>query len=488
MNYQFRTLSAESLPKLATLDDLKLTQLAQQLDDFSSFEQLQEFADIEFESLHTLEEIFLKIEQEKSEDIQFIEWVFCLQSKDEWESENSARTQRLAKRIWQIARHNSWLKQMLLWLFIQGHSEPILANALTNTISEFLDSDARESKELVEVIRAIAHRDYLTIARRGCDRALTPQDLLKELNLPQPVAIVNKVLNEIVEVFASKGKPDWLINCFEQMSREQQVEQVQLLFKRVSPEKGSNYPSLVAWLRDNYGHRTANSRWRSLDYEALIKLLEWLNAATWSDFEKVVNVLLSRLEITKQLKSRRTFWSHYSQSFNRFLILLPQKSFNKLNKEFKQNVDVLISDGSEETEVCIFDFGGLYVVEFFRGAGSETRLFSRQQNPEIEQKLFTDSELSVKKLRCLGGEACDHVFLWQYYTEKLLREKYKIFPNSKIKEFKGLPPDSKKYNPNTGLSSPSPEDKQERNRQLRTWQSQIEKLEQKAKAYCQTVN
>ncbi|BAZ45120.1 hypothetical protein NIES4102_21370 [Chondrocystis sp. NIES-4102] len=73
-----------------------------------------------------------------------------------------------------------------------------------------------------------------------------------------------------------------------------------------------------------------------------------------------------------------------------------------------QDISILLEDGSETTEVCIFDFGNYFLVEFFRGNGSETRIF--EKNTQTEQQLF-HSQLSIKKLRYLGlnNPIHDHV-------------------------------------------------------------------------------
>ncbi|MGF1590025.1 MAG: EH signature domain-containing protein [Pleurocapsa sp.] len=109
-----------------------------------------------------------------------------------------------------------------------------------------------------------------------------------------------------------------------------------------------------------------------------------------------------------------------------------------------QDVEILQEDGSDPTEICIFDFGDWFVVEFFRGTGSETRIFKK--DAKTEQQLF-NSQLSIKKLRYLGlnNPIHDHVICWQYFCEQLLRQK-NIFPNQGTENFKGVPDEYRKYN------------------------------------------
>lgn len=126
-------------------------------------------------------------------------------------------------------------------------------------------------------------------------------------------------------------------------------------------------------------------------------------------------------------------------------------------------------DGSNPTEICIFDFGEWFVVEFFRGKGSETRLLPK--NLKNQQILFGQNQLSVKQIRYLGGDRHDHVFLWQYYCRQWL-EKRKIYPN----------PGTKPY--------PKPTEYQltDRWRGLQRWESEIQRLEEEARHYCNKLN
>lgn len=139
-------------------------------------------------------------------------------------------------------------------------------------------------------------------------------------------------------------------------------------------------------------------------------------------------------------------------------------------------------DGSEPTEVCIFDFGAWFVVEFFRGNGSETRLFAR--DAKTEQQLF-NSQLSIKKLRCLGlnKPIHDHVFCWQYYCERWLKQ-HNILPNQGTTHFQGIPSRYNRYSQQTGLSEPSFENKRKRDRKLVFWKEKIAKLEMGITGYC----
>lgn len=170
-----------------------------------------------------------------------------------------------------------------------------------------------------------------------------------------------------------------------------------------------------------------------------------------------------------QLKARRDFWSNYSDRFERLRILLSQTSLDPIRHELQGDIHFLENDGSDRTEVCIFDFGEWLVVEFFRGRGSETRLL--ENNLRNQQILFGDSPLSVKKIRCLGGDKHDHVYLWQFFCREWLT--------------------TRGIRPNTGTETyrnPKAHQLRDRDDKLEMWNREVVKLEQEAKYYCNRIS
>ena len=266
------------------------------------------------------------------------------------------------------------------------------------------------------------------------------------------------------------------------MSLELQVNAVNYLLINVSKEVASNHPQLVEWLRENYRN---GDKWNRLSNEAKEKLREWIGAVNYADFQHLVGLILPNLSAPKQikqLKARQSFWANYSNSLQQLRILLTQNSLNLIEDQLRGDFDVLEYDGSDTTEVCIFDFGECLIVEFFRGKGSETRFFPN--NDRNKQKLFGNSRLSVKRIRALGGEAHDHVVCWQWDCEKWLRRE-NILANKGTQYFIGLPQKYGNFESNTGLPTPSPDKLKERKYQLNDWRNTISRLEEEANRYCQ---
>lgn len=444
-----------------------------------------------------LDEILMDLEQGNADQITLLEWVYCIYAKQEWDSEHSSE-QRLAtsRLVWENAIDNDMLKQRLcsrLAYYYDGNKHS-LARSFVETFSTL--SNAIENDDLaVKVLLKLKQRDpLLPLAQLSLSKELTPKELFITAQLPNNLSIIDDVLEYVVTAFSEQLTPkpnhaNWLVKCLEEMTVEQEISAVKTLLTSVSAEVGGEFTNLVQWLQNNYGSGATGSKWDRLSSDAKSVLRQWFGAANYRDFQRLVNFILKRLPLqdweSNQLDSRKYFWEHYSDQFKRIRILLPQSSVNAVGNELQQDVDILQDDGSEETEVCIFDFGDWFVVEFFRGSGSETRIFNRHQYPNIEQQLFDSSQLSVKRLRALGGEVHDHKYLWQIYCERWLRER-KIVPNPGTTYFKRKnkqnpnQPHRDAYDPQKGFGEPDSDKQRKREQVLRRWQREIEQLEREA--------
>ena len=450
-------------------------------------------------SRSNLDEIIRDIENHKTENITPLEWVHCIYNKDKWDVNNKDKSISTSEAIWKAAEQNAWLKQKLFWnLVLNSKFDNFLASSLANSYKVFSPQD-RLDREILKIIQIITTSEpannLATLCRQRC---LTPYQLFQKYRLPTKSLLLEQTLDKIVFTFAWNATPNqqvkwlsnrqhnsWLLNCLEEMRRIQQIQAVELLLTQVDPKVGAESLELINWLRQYYSSAVANSRWNELSSEAKAAMRKWLGAVSYQDFQKLVSLVLHRVELEtwekNRLETRKDFWSNYSDRFERIRILLPQSSVDVLRNCLNhQDVSILLEDGSELTEVCIFDFGAWFVAEFFRGNGSETRLF--RKNLENEHILF-NSRLSIKKLRSLDSNngVHDHEYVWQYFCEQLLREEKGILPNKGTDRFKGVPYQYNKYNFLTGLPKPSYENLKKRDRKLQYWREEIARLEREAR-------
>lgn len=481
----------------------ELTKLATEIGNNTKFDPPKLPQKVEEYKAHpprSLDDIFMDLEQGNVDRITPLEWVYCIYRKSTWDSQHSKDEQVLTSQlVWQEAIDNYPLKCRLCWRLVYYYDgyQNSLAQSFVETFSTLVDQ--YEDDDLtIELLSLLQQREpLLQIAQLAQNEELTPVQLFLAAELPTNLSIINDTLEYTVTVFASHSKPkekhaNWLLSCFQEMEIDQEISSVDTLLNSVSAEVGGQFPSLVQWLQNNYGSHATGSKWERLSSEGKIALRQWIGAANYQDFQKLVNLILQRLELPQweenQLDSRKYFWQHYSDRFERIRILLPQSSINVVGNQLQQDIDILKDDGSDPTEICIFDFGDWFVVEFFRGTGSETRLFNRYQNPNLEKELFESSGLSVKRLRALGGEVHDHKYLWQVYCEQWLRER-QILPNPNTRRFyrrnRNNPnqPLSDPYDPKKGLPYPNAEKRAKREKTLVSWREDIKRLELEAKWY-----
>lgn len=467
-----------TLPEPPQFQPNKLIELAKNIGNSSSFTSLEKLKDFPIVRSRNIDEILTDIQHGKANQVSRLEWVYCIQNKALWDKEHHDKSTVTAEAIWNLAVRDSWLSRLLLWRLVLYHSvqsekEQVLAPTLVNGFHVYVSRTKNQKLLPIRIIKALTQgQSGYDVAMIACEHLLTPKELLNSAKLPQGIPVVEKALESVVSQFTKLKLPneqqvEWLLRCLDEMSLKQQISAVNDLLTQVPTKVGGSFPKLVVWLREHYSPRGTGERWYQLSEQAKRALRDWIGAVNYGDFANLVDRLLQVLRIEEweqnQLRRRKVFWANYSNRFDRIRILLPQISVNALDRRlFTADIEILATDSNAPTEVCIFDFGEWFVVEFFRGAGSETRLF--QRNAQIEQILFASPKLSVKRIRRLGGERHDHKFLWQVYCEEWLRNKG-IYPNP------GTPPSRQ----------PTEGKKQEREWKLKQWEQEIEKLEREAR-------
>jgi hypothetical protein len=155
-------------------------------------------------------------------------------------------------------------------------------------------------------------------------------------------------------------KVNWLLRCFDEMEETNQITSVEYILNHLSTSIVGNFPELVNWLKNNY---TNSSKQSKLSSQARQKLRTWIGAVNYQDFSNLVDLIIDKISLStteqKQLKNRQSFWSNYTNSFVRLKILLPSRSCDIINNDIRldQDIQILEDDGSDETEICIFDLG-----------------------------------------------------------------------------------------------------------------------------------
>ncbi|MGC9524489.1 MAG: EH signature domain-containing protein [Limnospira sp.] len=439
--------------------------------------------------LRSVDEIFNEIESGNFQDIIPLEWIFCLHEKETWDQNNPHRETSTARNIWRASQDLPWLKLRLFWgtALYWSHQQNGVARSIAENISEFTPPDYQDRRTF-DILSVLGKpQPEKEIAKLSYKCNLSPRQLFKEVDLPQEIDVIKNSLDFIAELFLDNDNTDVLLACLHEMSQQQELETVEKLLLGMPSSRSKNFSQLADWIKGRYSPRIPKSRWHKLSGKAKENLRKWIGMANYEDFSQLVDRVLEQMDLhpteSNRLRSRCTFWSNYSDRFERIRILLPQSTINRLGSYLSDRDYLkLEDDGSQETEVCIFDFGNWFVIEFFRGDGSETRIVANNSN--LDYQLFESKTLSVKRLRYLAeGERHDHVYCWQNFCEKWLRE-HEIFANLELTKFKINDKLSFPYNARWGFSTPPDSDKlNKRDRELSRWQQTIAQLEQEAEAY-----
>ena len=353
MNSQF---SIPSLPETPQCSPNQLIQLASNLPDVTI-------------SIPSVDKVLEAIEQGKADQLSKLDWVYCIHAKAQWDQQNIDRSGKTSAAIWKVAISNLWLQHQLLWrlaLYYGDQQEQVLAQSLAESFDVFANSHLVSHLLPVRIIRALRSTQAgRELARIACEKRVNRTGLLNNIReiLPVYIPLFSQFIEDIAPYFTTIRSPnhqqvEWLLICLDEMSDSQQIKAVNHLLTNVSKNIATNHSLLVDWLRNNYRN---GENWYKLSDPARQRLREWIGGINYTDFQKLVNLILNKLDLqdfeSNRLCRRRDFWTDYSNRFERLRILLPKTSQIAIGYQIQGDVDLIENDGSDPTEVCIFDFG-----------------------------------------------------------------------------------------------------------------------------------
>ena len=492
-----------STPTVSKIEPEQLIQLAKTIceQQQKSIPLLDKIKNREPEKKYRLiDEIITNIEAGMLNKINLVEWVYCLFAKCDWDKINPEKSQKTSEEIWQFAQEYPPLKKRLLWHLVSFHfaqDKLTIAPSLAETFS-FFKPQNQDDYITIKLIDLLTKENYTDLAFLCVNECLQPDSLLKKHSLPYELTVqdnmslVAKIQSYFPFAFHKIKNPqsehiNFLLNTLEKLSSQHQLIAVENLLIHIAPQVASNYPKLISWVK-NIVNKSSGYQLSSASKKLFKK---WIGAVNYKHFSQLIDLIIDRISVDSwednQLMQRKIFWSNYSDRFIKMRILLPFSTIQAFGNDFiEAEASQLINDGSESTEVCIVDLDGYFIVEFFRGKGSEIRIFTKDN--QLENELFNFPEISLKRLRYLTIEQeniIDHCDSWQIELEQLLRSK-NIFPNEGIENFqievnqKGI-----KYNYKIGLPNLNQQQIKLREKQLFIWQKEILKLTSEAKKYCQ---
>lgn len=429
----------------------------------------------ETRSTRSIQRIIADIQDGNIEQISSLEWIYYLYSQSQRETHP-----HLSETVWKAAKTHVWLKNYLVWRLALQFSRDrdrdsktnhfIIPQSLIQTFPEFENSLFETDFLPLQILKAIPQPEAENeIANLCWQKLYTPIELMEKAQLPTQLPVLQRAFAQMTSRIMtrnqaiSQSEVKWLLRCLQEMSPQQQLTAVEDLLAQLSGELKDGLPRLIEWMKEEYPGRSP-----VLSDTANANLQRWVAQLNYSYFQQVANLVATRLSLPEaeiqNIEDCRDFWANYSDRMQNLRIFLPQSTLNALRYQLPLEVFALTPDGSDTTEVSIFDFNTHLVIEFWRGIDSEARVLPK--TAKHQKLLFGAKSISVKTLRKLDGKACDRAPFWQPYCEKLLSS-HKIIPNTNIEYFQGLPKDRGKYNRATGLPLPSDREQKQRESALK---------------------
>jgi hypothetical protein len=446
---------------------------------------------------------------EAPQSISALEWVLIVSRKTAWDRTHPELAAPTAEAAWRLA----WSSRMRAGTLIRrlfrqrGGRGGLLAPSLAAAFDEAATSAPADFQLPVATLKALGSPSPgRALAQLGCRARVTPLGLKQACEVSEHVPVLQQAYSEAVSVWMAASDQGqeaerWLVDCLQEMAEAEAIGAVEQLLSRIAPDNSGQYRLLVRWLEQHFGPTTDGAqRWARLTARSQQALRDWIGSVNYKQFEGLVLELLDKAgdkldeRAQNQLLRRVAFWHNYSRRFERVRFLLPRSSASVLGiqkfdtRELSQlyELDLLAGGYTQSTEVGIFDLGAWFVIEFFRGRGSETVLV--EANAELANLLFLAPRLSLMDirdavLRSGNYEVSDHVVLWQHFLERKLARRG-ISPNQGVKTFRLLPDGkhSPPYDFRRGMPPPRDETLADRAATLPNWERTVQQLYAEAKA------
>ncbi|MGF1763385.1 EH signature domain-containing protein [Aliivibrio kagoshimensis] len=434
----------------------------------------------------TMAQLIALVDQGRAGEISVLEWLDIIENDYHWQGLPENEVLNASRAIWLTICTNDVLGNIAFFkagLAVEGQPTTMVQPLLSSmSIVRDVPGLNKASLQKIDWILAVKGSDWQFLATQCHLNQQSPMNRVKKLMMPNANRYVDKLPKYLIEcapTSLSSHDQTWLEACFQSLKTAQQrVAFCEQLLERYSTMLQSGV--LKSLLEEHCLPNSDYSLWYYLSQNALIKLKTLFDLTSYYELRALVNKLCSdvcsaSLDITeqqqKQMRGRTEFWSNYSKQFDRIRVLLPQQSHELLlenGSHLTDQVGVFKSENPLNVEVFIFSLGKLIVVEVLRGELGETRFYKNSKwNAE---RLFSGSFSSINEIRELAQvEVHDHVLLWQFYCEKLLRTKFKILPNEQTTNFRGMGKTHGQYSAASGLPKPTAGALLDRSRMLEEW-------------------
>lgn len=426
-----------------------------------------------------LSQVLKLIKNGTAEAVTLMEWLGVF--SDRLEIDDAELCDEACMLLWQAISDDERVSRIALHqaaLYLEGAQDKFPAQMI-DTLEIVAPLMKGVSSQRVSWLMALREVDFNACVEMSVQANRTPFEYHKFLGMPTPVTFRSGFTKQILP-YATQHKESkkvaWLMRCTSQLTRQETV----LFCDTLLSEHEQFISDFYSWLSEHCLPNAQDTLWFELASTSKSLLKKLFKLSSYYSLNSLVDKMcepyavnlltLSERDI-RQLRSRARFWSNYSEHFSQTRLLVPYQTYHCLDLESRlEGVELikLPDNPDENSEVCIFEINDKIIVEVLRGDASEIRIFdstSRNKN-----RLLQDSNLTLRAIREMAcGSIHDHVKLWQYFCELMLRTQHGVKPNVSLKYFNGLPKSVATYSHKIGLPKPSREQVDERMSQLEAW-------------------
>lgn len=424
-----------------------------------------------------IEQILRLIENGSSDAITVLEWLNVFRC--ELFFENDEEGYRAASLIWRAISENERLSRIALYL------AGLQINGQNDKFPKLLIDSMSVAKPLLKGIHsrrvswliALQAEEYTSCVNMAVELKCVPTDVPKSLNLPQVTKCrrdLQNALLSLVTVDLGAETRTWFERAFSMSTRLEMIEIVDTLLGK---EK-SVFSQFLNWLTDICHPESVDTIWFEVSEKSRQKLKSEFKLGSFFVFQSFVGVLIEsapeKLEEheKKTLRNRVSFWSNYSEKIGQMKFIIPANWHLELELKSRfAELDYILSHDNErdgDNPVCLFELEKVIAIVVLTGRASEIRLF--ENNSRNRNRFFNNNTLTltqIRKLACL--QIHDHVTLWQFFFEQVLRKQLDIYPNEGIEYFNGMKKEYGHYDSVKGLNRPSKELIKQRGAYLDNW-------------------
>lgn len=426
-----------------------------------------------------LSQILKLIKNGTAEAVTLIEWLGVF--SDKLEIDDAELCEEACMLLWHAISEDERVSRIALHqaaLYLEG-SQDKFPGQMIDTLEVVAPLMKGASGQRVSWLMALREEDFNACVEMSMQANRTPFEYHKFLGMPTPATFRSGFVKQILP-YASQHKESekvaWIMHCVSQMTRQEKI----LFCDALLTEYEQFISDFYSWLSEHCLPNSQDTLWFEFASTSKDLLRNIFKLSSYYSLNSLVDKMcepyavnlltLSERDI-RQLRSRARFWSNYSEHFSQTRLLIPYQTYHCLDLDGRlEGVELikLPEHPDENSEICIFEINNRIIVEVLRGDASEIRVF--ESTSRNKNRLLQDNNLTLQAIRKMAcGSIHDHVKLWQYFCELMLRTQHGVKPNTSLKYFNGLPKSVATYSHKIGLPKPSREQVDERMSQLEAW-------------------